>query len=215
MVSLPARRAWVSKLGWEIELRVKANITDKWQSAFLGTVQRPESASLLKEAALSGRLADWTGLLTSVVVMSFREMGWQASARGNKLTLLPIARSEYLSLDVVAFPDAEKRWRFPIAVAELENSRDDDHVAYSLWKLMCVQADLRILICYRADASAGSELIQFLRDEVVHSMELSKRMQFAGDIIVVVGRKGDEEAFPYGYFKWWVLDLNTSTFRLM
>ena len=194
---------------------MERHIASSWQSAFLKKVQRPESAQLLKDAALSGRLADWTGLLTRVVVMSFREMGWQASARGNKLALLPIARSEYLSLDVVAFPDAEKRWRFPIAVAELENSLDDDQVAYSLWKLMCVQADLRILICYRADASKGSDLIQSLRDEVVHSMELSKRIQLAGDIIVVVGQKGDAGTFPFGYFKWWVLELNTSTFRLM
>ena len=63
-------------------------------------------------------------------------MGWRGAARGHKSDLLPVSRSEYLALDVVAFETAgDRRWRFPVGVFELENSPADDLVAYSLWKV--------------------------------------------------------------------------------
>lgn len=33
---------------------------------------------------------------------------------------------------------------------ELENSRDSERIAYSLWKVLCVRAELRIVFCYRS-----------------------------------------------------------------
>lgn len=154
-------------------------------------------------------------MLTKIVVESFRELGWHASAKGHQLETLPIRRSEYLSLDAIAFPKKEKRWSFPIAVVELENSKDDDQVAYSLWKVFCIQADLRIVFCYRQESEGGSDLVRFLRDEVVLAMDLESRTNLVGQTIVVVGTKGAAETFPYGFFKWWILEKNTSTFKLM
>jgi hypothetical protein len=114
------------------------------------TVQRHESFALLREAAIRGQLAKWTGALTGVVCSTCEAMGWKAAAKGNRSTLLPVPRQEYLALDVVAFePAGDRRWRFPIAAIELENSREDDKVAYSLWKVLCTRADLRIVFCYR------------------------------------------------------------------
>ena len=191
------------------------NIGEQWQAAFWQTVQRHENASLLKEAALRARLGEWTKALTAVVVATCEVMGWRASAKDHSLDLLPVPRSEYLALDVMAFAKGEKRWRFPIAVMELENSRDDDRIAYSLWKVTCVRADLRVVFCYRASADQGSALVRFLRDEVVAAMGLAERIKLEGQTVVVVGSRNDAATFPYGFFKWWQLEHNTGTFRLI
>jgi predicted GTPase len=50
---------------------------------------------------------------------------------------------------------ATKIARIPISVFELENSPVNDLVAYSLWKVLCVRASLRVVFCYRQDASEG------------------------------------------------------------
>lgn len=193
---------------------ITQSVDKQWQAAFLKTVQQHENALPLKEAALQERLGDWTKELTSVVVATCEAMGWQASAKDHRLDMLPIPRSEYLALDVMAFARGEKRWRFPAAIFELENSKNDDQIAYSLWKTICVKADLRVVFCYRRNSDEGSDLVRFLRDEVVHAMDLEKRIKLEGKTIVVVGSRNDSATFPYGFFKWWSLDINTGTFKL-
>lgn len=190
-------------------------LAEKWQSAFLQIIQQQEHSTFLKEAALQERLGDWTRALTSAVIETNKSMGWQASAKGHDLPMLPVARSEYLALDIMAFPDGKKRWRFPIAILELENSKDDDRIAYSLWKVMCVRSDLRIVFCYRRTPDEASRLISFLRDEVIHAMGLINRINLEGETLLVVGSRDNSATFPYGFFKWWHLDTNTGTFRLL
>ncbi len=186
-----------------------------WRGSFFGTVQQPAYAEPLRNASLAARLGDWTKLLTAAVVTTCEEQGWQASAIGHKLDLLPVPRFEYLALDAIAFADGQKRWRFPVAVFELENSRDDDRIAYSLWKVMCVRADLRLVFCYRRSPEDGSRLVGFLRGEVVHAMDLVRRADMTGETIVVIGSRDEAGVFPYGFFKWWRLDRNTGSFDLM
>jgi len=189
------------------------SMDEQWRVAFLQTVQRYENAALLREAASQGRLAAWTKELTAVVVATCKAMGWQASAKGHHLELLPVAGCEYLGLDVMAFPEQTNRWRFPVAAIELENSKNDDRVAYSLWKVMCVRAELRVVFCYRRNPNEASSLIEKLRDAVVQAMGLTERMNLQGQTLVVVGSRDKTEAFPYGYFKWWLLDKNTGVFN--
>jgi hypothetical protein len=190
-------------------------LVENWQSTFLKIIQQPIHSTLLKEAALQERLGDWTKTLTSVVIETNKSMGWQASAKGHYLQMLPVPRNEYLALDIMAFPDGKKRWRFPIAILELENSKDDDRIAYSLWKVMCVRADLRIVFCYRRSADEGSRLISFLRDEVIYAMGLINRINLEGKTLLVVGSRDSSATFPYGFFKWWHLDTNTGTSHLL
>src|SRR5262245_12369220 len=95
----------------------------RWLGAFMVTVKTHEASATLREAMQTGALRYWTQALTGVVVGTFAEMGWQGAARGYRSDLLPISRSEYLALDVVAFETAgDRRWRFPVGVFELENS---------------------------------------------------------------------------------------------
>jgi len=195
--------------------RTKNSLAQQWREVFLETIQHRPDAENLKEASLNGQLGDWTKLLTAMVVQTCNDMGWPASAIGHKLELLPVAQSEYLALDVMAFADGQKQWRFPKAVFELENCLNDDRIAYSLWKLLCVRSELRVVICYRRNADEASNLVRSLADQVISAMGLSARAKLDGETLVVVGSRNDAEVFPYGFFKWWRLDLNTGVFRLL
>lgn len=189
-------------------------LAEQWRETFLAKVQADCFAVPLKEAALEERLSDWTKALTATSVVTCQALQWEAAAKKHRLTSLPVCRSEYLSLDVMAFGQAASRWRFPLAVIELENSKDDDKIAYSLWKVMCVRADLRVVFCYRREPTEGAELVRFLREEVVSALALPDRVKLAGETVVVVGSRNESSTFPYGFFKWWRLETNTGMFRL-
>ncbi len=176
------------------------------------TVRRHEHADPLRHAALEARLGEWTVLLTGVVVATCKSVGWQAPAKGHQLELLPVPRGEYLAMDVMAFAGDGGRWRFPAAVMELENSRRDDYIAHSLWKVLSVRASLRVVFCYRRNATEAPALLRFLRDDVIQSLGLAGRIGLEGQTAVVVGSRADSDMFPYGFFNWWQLEQNTGTF---
>jgi len=188
-------------------------LADRWYETFLRTVQAHETAGPLREAAIRSHLAKWTSILTTVVVDTCQAMGWIAAARGHRSNLLPIPREEYLSLDAVAFESAgNRRWRFPLAVFELENGSDDDRVAYSLWKVLSVRSSLRTVFCYRRDSANGVELVRHLADQVILSLGVAERMAMSGETMVIVGSRNEAATFPYGFFKSWLLDPNTGRF---
>lgn len=191
------------------------NLGEQWRTTFWQTLQRPDYALSLKEASLTERLGDWTKALTTVSVETCQSLGWQAAAKGHRLELLPDAHSEYLGLDVMAFADGATRWRFPVAAIELENSPKDDRIAYSLWKMLCVRADLRLVFCYRREADEGAALVRWLNHEVVDALGLDRRLKLEGETIVVVGSRGESAVFPYGFFKWWRLEQGSGVFRLL
>jgi hypothetical protein len=176
-------------------------------------VQKHESSTPLREAAIQGQLGRWTTALIDVVCAACEETGWESSAKGHVTKLLPVARSEYLGLDVVAFErEGERRWRFPIAVFELENSREDDLVAYSLWKVLCIRAKVRVVFCYRRDATQGNSLVRHLSEQVAHAMEIQDRAALSGETMLIVGSRSEAATFPYGFFKEWLFDLNIGKF---
>ena len=193
--------------------------------AFFEVLSDPEVAPPLKAAAIEQRLADWTRLLTRAVVRGCRDVGWNAAAKGHRLALLPKAGEEYLGLDVMAFgphrplPDGEddqfpkERWPLPEAVFELENSQDDDRVAYSLWKVLCTRAPLRIVFGYRPDWETGRVLVHAIAEAVVRPIPIPVRCSLGGDTLMLLGSRGEGETFPYGYFKVWRLDPAAAVFR--
>jgi len=183
------------------------------RSVILEQAQAPAFREPLKDASLDGRLGAWTKSLTACVASACGEMGWRATARGFECELLPVRRSEYLALDVMAFSAADKNWLFPTAVMELENSREMDKIAYSLWKVLCVRAGLRFVFCYRKHAEEAPALIQHLRRDVIDAMSLHGRVQLEGRTFVVVGSRNDADTFPYGFFKWWELNTDTGHFE--
>jgi hypothetical protein len=194
-----------------------ADFGARWQQASLAAVQSPENAGPLKDAALTGNMKTWTGRLTAVVVQSCRALGWTAAAKGFSLDLLPQAGQEYLGMDVMAFEQADLEqgpaWRFPVAVFELENSRDDDRVAYSLWKVLCLRSRLRVVFAYRRDWEEARKLVHRLACAVVGAIPVSQVADLRGQTLLVTGSRGEGEAFPWGYFKLWGLDANLGRFE--
>jgi len=98
-------------------------------------------------------------------------------------------------------------------VFELENSRNDNRIAYSLWKVLCVRAELRAVFCYRRSPDQGASLVRYLQDAVVKTIPLAERVALDGETLVVVGSREESELFPYGFFRWWRLDVNTGRFE--
>lgn len=184
-----------------------------WRTTLNRILEDRELSEPLKQASLEGRLGDWTEALTRVVVAACEELGWECAAKGHKMRSLPEKRSEYLGQDVMAFAREDKVWRFPVATFELENSPKDDRIAYSLWKVLCLRADLRVVFCYRMDPEAGGPLVRKFAEELVRPMEVLERTHLEGECLVVVGNRGESETFPYGFFKWWKLDKQTGNFQ--
>jgi len=192
-----------------------SSLAHRWRDAFWQTSQAYETAQRLREAANTERLGIWTQDLTSVVIETCRAIGWQAAAKRNVLDLLPIRRQEYLALDVMAFAESQNKWRFPVAVMELENSQRNDVVGYSLWKVLCVRAALRIVFCYRRGVEQSTSLLRYLSDEVFQSLNIEDRTALEGQTLLVIGSRSDAAHFPYGFFKWWELSHNSSRFSLI
>ncbi|BAU47456.1 hypothetical protein SVA_0877 [Sulfurifustis variabilis] len=185
----------------------------RFRETFFAVIQEDELARALKQAASDANLGAWTRALTEAAIRTCSRLGLMASAKGHKLELLPIHRNEYLALDVMAFSEGEKRWRFPAAVMELENSARDDQIAYSLWKVLSVRAELRIVFCYRRNGEEIPALLRHLREEVIEAMGLAGRVKLDGATLLVVGSRSESGTFPFGYFGWWSLDTNTGRFE--
>lgn len=185
----------------------------RFRDAFYTIVQADDLAVRLKGAATAANLTAWTRALTEAAVRTCRALGMKASAKGHKLELLPIPRSEYLALDAVAFAEGDRRWRFPAMVMELENSARADQIAYSLWKVLSVRAELRIVFCYRKDPNEVPVLLRQLCEEVVEAMGLAGRVRLDGMTLLVVGSRSEAETFPFGYFGWWLLNTNIGKFE--
>jgi hypothetical protein len=188
---------------------------DPWRAAFLNVVQEPEVTAQLKAASLAEDLKTWTSCLTSAVVTSCRQLGWIAAAKGHRLDDLPQPGQEYLNMDVMTFSGSPiaGRWRLPIAVFELENHRTDDRVGYSLWKVLCVRSDLRVVFAFRRDWEESRRSVEAICRDVIGSLAVAERMAVAGETALIIGNRGDGESFPWGYFKMWLLDTNVGRFE--
>jgi hypothetical protein len=119
----------------------------------------------------------------------------------------------------MAFPaasgtaDQETRWPMPLAAFELENHPKDDRVAYSLWKVLCLRVGLRVVFAYRPDWERSRQLVSALAADVVGGFRPEQRAALGGQTVLVVGNRGEGETFPWGYFKFWLLDGNLGRFE--
>lgn len=189
-------------------------LATRWASQFYATLLDDRAAAEeLREASLSSDLARWTASLTAVVARSIEALGLSPTAKGFRCVVLPVRRSEYLGQDVMAFETAGTGWKFPVAVYELENSADDDLVAYSLWKVLCVGCGLRVVFCYRPNADAAAPLVTQLASTVVSAIPIAERSALSGETLVVVGSRNEASTFPYGFFQAWKLNQNTGRFE--
>jgi hypothetical protein len=190
-------------------------LTHQFREAFFAAAREGLAATALREAGMSGRLMAWTTALTVAVTEACGAMGLRASAKGHKLDLLPVSRSEYLALDVTAFPKGPRRWTFPTVVAELENQTNPDFIAYALWKVLVVRAELRVVFCYRKERDAVGELVSYLNREVVEGLGVATRAGLEGETLLVVGTRAEASTFPHGFFAWFALERNAGRFTTL
>ena len=194
-------------------LRV-TDLSGAWSTRFFAILEDDRaSATELREASLGRELGRWTAALTGVVVRSLQSLGLSLAAKGVRCDALPVGRNEYLGQDVMAFAGVAKTWTFPVAVCELENAASDTRVAYSLWKVLCVRASLRVVFCFRPELAAGAPLVAALADSVVGAIPITERAAISGDTLIVVGTRGEGVTFPYGFFRIWKLSPNTGRFE--
>lgn len=165
-----------------------------WYANFRAAIRTPALGPQLQAAADGARLGPWTELLTAAVVDACRSTGWACAARGSGLRPLPIPRDEYLGIDVLAFR-REGSWGSPEAAFELENARNDDLVAYALWKACTVRAKLSCLFCYRPTEPAVGNLVSSLQANILKPLEPEN------EVLVVVGTRASATTFPDGYFR--------------
>lgn len=194
---------------------MRANLRDEFRSAFFTAARDGSASTRLREAGLNGPLGEWTKALTTTVVEACDGVGLRASAKGHELDLLPVARSEYLALDVTAFAEGPRRWLFPTLIAELENQVKADFIAYSLWKVLAVRAALRIVFCYRKEREAVGELVSYLNREVVEALGVATRAGLEGETLLVVGTRAEASTFPHGFFAWFALERNAGRFTTL
>jgi len=173
-----------------------------WYETFRRILRRSEFAEPLRDAALAGHLRKWTQILTKVIVETCQALGWSAVAKEQASNILPISRQEYLSLDITAFrvpsDRKEPRWQLPIAVFELENRKDNNLVAYSLWKVSAIRAKLKSVFCYRYHTEEIPRLLKALANSVMSEPSIGED---TATILLVVGTQAKADTFPDGFFQ--------------
>jgi hypothetical protein len=149
-----------------------------------------------------GRILDVIGDKMNCVVVRSRQKSTKKDPSG-----------EYLDVDAFYFDksdydlpigigDDEDPFVLPSAVVELENSFEFNKIAYCLWKILCVRAPIRALICYQKGMDAVTSLVRHLED-IIWQRGLLKGDN--GNLFIIVGndKKGDSEWEDYfSVFEW-------------
>ena len=187
----------------------------EWYRAFRRIVREHRWAGPLCDAAQTGRLRAWTEHLTDVVVASCTAVGWTAVGRGHLAKVLPVARQEYLAIDVMAFTAAERPvWRKPVAAFELENRPELEAVSYSVWKVGLVRCGLSGVFCYRQRPEEIGDLLVHLSEGVMAEM-YRPGTDDSTNLLLVVGTRSKAEDFPDGFFKPYAWDRSRRQFRVL
>jgi hypothetical protein len=82
----------------------------------------------------------------------------------------------------------------PRVAVELENSYDQKRISYCLWKLLCVRAALRVLICYQNDQVNVNNLKERLED-LIWQGNLMKGTH--DDLLTIIGSENVEKESPW------------------
>ncbi|MEM3088587.1 MAG: hypothetical protein QXP20_05690 [Candidatus Bathyarchaeia archaeon] len=185
-----------------------------WYNIFRKMLCSREYAEPLRDAAITGRLSQWTKVLTKVVIEANKNFGWEGVAKEKACDFLPIKRQEYLGLDIIVFEGQKSRrgnqWQLPVAVFELENREDIKFVEYSLWKVCVVRSFLKGVFCYRKQSGKIPDLLQKLTVSVMSEPQIVETKE---SLLLVIGTRAKAETFPDGFFHPYYWDFEWRRFR--
>lgn len=120
----------------------------------------------------------WTRRATAALIDTALVLfpGSSISARNRKDAFL---QSEYLGLDVTACR-SDLKWGAILFAAEHEN--EVGRAAYSTWKVLCVQAQMRVVVAY---FGAGTAHPTF--DALAHACQEVRRQVGVGSVVLIGG----------------------------
>lgn len=115
---------------------------------------------------------------------------------------------EYLGIDAWFINNTDyddwdnEGWDLPVlpsVVVELENSDVLNQITYDLWKILCIRAPVRVLICYQGKP----DKIESLRRHLEGIIQRGGLMKDAGgELFVIIGDGSVSEESEWGeYFK--------------
>jgi len=160
-----------------------------WLNSFINTLKEKEKTDYPENPKSD---PEWTKFMKKVmegvaekmdcyVAQSFQEKGKESC--------------EYLNIDAIFIDNAEYDIMYqdngqydpfvlPRAVVELENEYNIEKISYCLWKILCVRAPIRVLICYQN----GKEKVKSLREHLENVIWQGSLMKGSdGDLLVVIG----------------------------
>jgi|GEM_PF-2209134 len=147
---------------------------------------------------------EWTDFMKCVIDRTARKMNcYVARLRSGD----PYRSGEYLNIDAIFFDQADYRpdhdytkWDpfvLPRAIIELENSYGFDKISYCLWKLLCVRASIRALVCYQKGSQKVSKLKECL-EHVILEGSLMKGVD--GDLLIIIGDESTGKDASWGEY---------------
>jgi hypothetical protein len=86
-------------------------------------------------------------------------------------------------------------------------------MAFSLWKVLMVRAQVRGVFVYCQDRDDIPTLVRTLTDAVIPGLSRTALEEAAPGLLLVVGTRAKADDFPYGFFYEWVLNPQAATFR--
>ena len=172
-----------------------------WLNYFISTV-----GSVYKEQPKEKewKAAEWTKFMGDVMEHVGEKMNCFVARRRpeNKETSY-----EYLNIDAVFIDRTEydltkkeSEWDpfvLPRAVVELENRSDRMKISYCLWKILCVRAPIRVLICYQSNPNRVIALKEHL-ENVIWQGSLMKGTD--GDLLVIIGDESSWSEASWGEY---------------
>ncbi len=143
----------------------------------------------LTDSALTefmGRVMDGVGKRMNCHVARRRPENKESSGEYLNIDAVFIDRAEY---DLIKKERGWDPFVLPRAVVELENRYVIEKISYCLWKILCVRAPIRVLICYQRNTDKVTTLKRHL-ENVVWQGSLMKGTD--GDLLVIIG---DDQKF--------------------
>jgi len=169
----------------------------QWVEFFVKSLKKLEPESNTKTDA------EWTEFMIKVM-----------KAIGEKADCYVVSRAskdrkysgEYLNMDAMFIDNSDYTdwdsddWDPPVlpsAVVELENDDRFAKITYCLWKIICIRAEIRVLICYQTN----KDKVNSLRKRLEETLMSRRLMETAkGELFVIIGDATKDDSSWKDYF---------------
>ena len=171
----------------------------QWIDSFMKSLNELEDQSNTKSDG------EWTKFMAKVMKAMEKKTNWRVISRDSEERR---DSGEYLNIDAMfldksAYPS---NWNIgdwdpyilPSAVVEHENDYGFEKIAYCLWKIVCIRAEVRVLICYQNNKEKIDSLTKYL-EKIVKKSKLMEKVQ--GELFVIIGNDEEKKSSWKKYFK--------------